>query len=420
MVSFERTAVLSLAAAERSPLRRILPYCQYLYLWIREDNESPVSPWPSRARESRLSLSEWSTVCRYLPSTPLVVGLAGLDNEDTAAKALEPLNEMPLSQVAILYYNTSNSETVKVVRSFFRQMIEKELLARGGPFRFLDLPRELRQRMLRFTHLVAPFREVLWKQRRFALYPRAQGLDCERDWKWARHFCCRSGRVYPPCACYRPPIYFFLVCRTMSEDARQVFYSSNRFILVPELPLHPMAGDSMTLLTDANAFLSKALSVQSLRHLRDLEMFFYYRTYSAIAEEGRAGELAVNPTVQLLAQNMGRLSLTVQFDPHFSRAYADLHARDVPLETQLTAQARFVALLQPLRHLAAFFVSIGHREDLTDRQDATRLVRDQEQRLERIVMGKKYDALRHGKTQRRPSLWATAHWCHDYNPQIDG
>lgn len=406
MISLERTAVLSLAAAERSPLRKILPYCRRLYFWLREDDKSPIHPWQPGPRESRLSVCELLLVCHHLPRAPLVLGLAGLENEDLAAKALEPLKKLSLSQLGILYYDAWNSNLMKVINSFFMHMIEKELLARGGPLRFLDLPTELRQRVLQFTDLLAPSREVLWKHYRFAL-PSPRPSYC-RDRERKRVFCSRPGLVYPSCACYCFPTSLFLVCRIIGEDARQVFYSSNRFVLVADLP-PPSAGDNMTPVTDTRAFLSKALSIHSLHHLRDLEIFFHYRTYSEITEESvtedSANKLAVIQTVRLIAQHMGGLSLTVQLDPYHD---ADTHGRDipVPLATRFAAQARFIVLLQPLRHLASFFVKIGLL-DIESSPATERLVHDQEQRLERLVMGETYDAFRHGKNQRRPSCWAT-------------
>jgi hypothetical protein len=420
-ITLERTGVISLAAAERSPLQKILPYCRRLHVWLREENESPVLPCRPARRETRLSSSEWLQVCHQLPSTSLVLGLAGFDSEGSAAKALEPLKKLSLSQVGISqHYNSSDLNTIKVIKAFFMHMIEKELLARGGSFRFLDLPMELRQRVLRYTDLLAPFREVIRKQNRFALYPRASS----RCRKQKRELCCREGLVYPPCTCYRSPISIFLVCRTMSEDARQVFYSSNRFVLVPDLPPKdaPNAGDYITLLTDTRLFLSRALSLHSLHHLRDLEIFFHYRTYANITEDS-TNERAVNQVVGLLAQDMGRLSLTVHLDPHQESAYTDSDRRDLSIsqEIQFAAQSRFVTLLQPLRRLTSFFVKIGLLDTETRQMDEVLLRKhDQERRLEQLVMGESYDALRHGKSQRRPSLWETADSCCDYNSQIDG
>jgi hypothetical protein len=210
----------------------------------------------------------------------------------------------------------------------------------------------------------------------------------------------------------------------MSEDARQVFYSSNRFVLVPDLPPKdaPNAGDYITLLTDTKLFLSRALSLHSLHHLRDLEIFFHYRTYSNITEDS-TNERAVNQVVRLLAQDMGRLSLTIYLDPHQESAYTYSDGRDLSIsqEIQFAAQSRFVTLLQPLRRLTSFFVKIGLLDTETWQMDEVLLRKhDQERRLEQLVMGESYDALRHGKSQRRPSLWETADSCCDYNSQIDG
>ncbi|KAK0670251.1 hypothetical protein QBC41DRAFT_318422 [Cercophora samala] len=126
----------------------------------------------------------------------------------------------------------------------------------------LRLPRELRLRILAYTNLVTPIREVSWDGRtykadgssnRYHVWHRA-GFDsdtlgscrsdhhygCQFKSCWARGsadryvgcFCSvRHAAISSTCHCWSPPTPLFLVCRSLCYEAQHVFFSSNRFIV---------------------------------------------------------------------------------------------------------------------------------------------------------------------------------------------
>ncbi|KAK4152405.1 hypothetical protein C8A00DRAFT_44557 [Chaetomidium leptoderma] len=136
----------------------------------------------------------------------------------------------------------------------------------------LSLPRELRLHILEYTDLVTPWREVMWtKLERGYQYP-AEGcypqddIPCPPNFPW--HYGCQfqgchhqerimidddiySGSIgcfcrlrhaafSSACKCWAPPTPLFLICRTLSQDAKFVFFSLNRFVVCDTLAsLHP-------------------------------------------------------------------------------------------------------------------------------------------------------------------------------------
>ncbi len=175
------------------------------------------------------------------------------------------------------------------------------------------LPRELRIRILEHTDLVTPRREVTWSRQEdhgYVVFNRGYDGDSTPDeCHSAQFFKCWLGKSYvggPPtngcfcrrrhaafsltCKCWAPPgPALFLVCRALCEDARFVFFSSNRFIVhdfktsppwglplldeCPEeepVPTCPYPNARLA----ASQFLREVVPARSLAHLRFLELVF--------------------------------------------------------------------------------------------------------------------------------------------------
>ncbi|KAK4142495.1 uncharacterized protein C8A04DRAFT_38278 [Dichotomopilus funicola] len=133
----------------------------------------------------------------------------------------------------------------------------------AGKITFVTLPRELRLRVLEYTDLVTPSKEVWWSRKdhqyswgtlysqkkcytadgRCLYYPQCPDLGrctfrttSDQDipsGSPAGCFCARRHGAYSSrCVCWAEPRpALFLVCRTLCRDAQLVFYSGNRFVI---------------------------------------------------------------------------------------------------------------------------------------------------------------------------------------------
>lgn len=131
---------------------------------------------------------------------------------------------------------------------------------RNVPSALTNLPPELRSRILEYTDLVTPWKEVTWSRQNhgyqvihalcFAYSPHK---DCQPDVHGGcqlitcdpglgpdlssgpRIGCCfcrvRHSAFSSRCNCWAPPTDLFLICRTLYRDAQFIFFSRNRFIV---------------------------------------------------------------------------------------------------------------------------------------------------------------------------------------------
>jgi len=183
-----------------------------------------------------------------------------------------------------------------------------------------SLPREVRIRILEYTDLVTPRKQVIWsRQDRGYMIFTYECIDngTPEDNHAAQFFRCWHGTSLiggPPttgcycrshhaayslnCRCWAPPRPLFLICRTLYDDAQFVFFSSNRFIIHDfkisppwALPLHKERprdrsdwfeepGQDVLTYPYPNArlavshFVREVVPASSLAHLRFLELVF--------------------------------------------------------------------------------------------------------------------------------------------------
>lgn len=149
---------------------------------------------------------------------------------ETAEIVLRPLRRLRLPRLEIRLSFGYNQELATIARRTVLE-VTSHMPAASKPFRFLNLPTELRQHILSFTDLVTPFQEAQWNE--FFYHQ----IDADPNYGRKRHrdFCNKEGSVYPPCICFHSPLSMFLVCRKMLQDARHVFYANNRIIIMSEM-----------------------------------------------------------------------------------------------------------------------------------------------------------------------------------------
>ncbi|KAG7285513.1 hypothetical protein NEMBOFW57_010142 [Staphylotrichum longicolle] len=133
--------------------------------------------------------------------------------------------------------------------------------------RLVNLPRELRLRILEYTDLVTPFNEITWSRasRGYRIGPDGcpvldgtgdcppefhhhgcQFLQCHQaPWPQPSIGCLcrlRHAAASSRCKCWAPPTPLFLACRTLHADATLTLYTRNRLVVIDSPstnPYHP-------------------------------------------------------------------------------------------------------------------------------------------------------------------------------------
>jgi hypothetical protein len=312
------------------------------------------------------------------------------------------------------------------------------------------LPRELRIKILEYTDLVTPSREVTWSRqdRAYVIVPYYvdKFFQCWIDRTWDGGppsngcFCRRRHAAFSlACKCWAPPgPELFLVCRALYEDAQFVFFSRNRFIVhdhkpcppwvLPLLerreeepdgpvPTYPYPNERFAV----SEFLREVVPTPSLSHLRFLELVFPpYRPGSwpetqhpAMQDWWAAVDWLrdkVNPsglTLRLMVADLGNSSPETYF-------------RTISAEEGGTVMAAYMDLLQPLTRLASdglarFYAYFPYPWELTEESKTRRIneigwLQGEEEALkeqaERYVMGHRYESLyKDGREEPRLSSW---------------
>ncbi|KAI1363680.1 hypothetical protein F5Y08DRAFT_308805 [Xylaria arbuscula] len=141
------------------------------------------------------------------------------------------------------------------------------------PFRFYDLPAEVRIQIFEHTDLITPGREVRWDT--------ATGY--------------RAPMARRPSWCF--PLALFLVNKDFYDNARKVFFGHNRIIVLHHLSvmgvrLAPPSSVSLSVLSDyaATIFFTSVLKPESLQYLRYLELPMFPEIYYDARETKQGNE----------------------------------------------------------------------------------------------------------------------------------
>lgn len=325
---------------------------------------------------------------------------------ETAEIVLGPLRGLRLPRLELRLNSICNRELAGAARRAVLE-VTGHMPAASKPFRFLDLPTELRQHILSFTDLVTPFWEAQWDE--FFYYQIE--ADPNRGRKRHQDFCNKEGSIYPPCICFHSPLSMFLVCRKMLQDARQVFYANNRIIIMSEMiaPVGQPTGPRVERF-EAAAFLDKGVRCESLGNLNDMEIMFSPRLYSHLGID-HAILLDWNNAIQHAASHVKNLSLTLIMGTESSPGRDAIDFKDTLEESHEAIFGLYEQIVSPLQvlrnQLKDFFVQVGSpfTTDALDYERMEPLMEEQEQALERLVMGSDYDSVARGKLERRTSRW---------------
>lgn len=319
-------------------------------------------------------------------------------------------------------------------------------------FPIMDLPVEIRRLILQYTDLVAPHAEVEWNARHRCYYRRPALRSVLREeeaplcgsaswvesvqrnqkncWRpehlsswtcwndsWNRGCFCRayhsaySSSIF--CYCWAPPTPLFLVCKAIRQDALQVFYSCNHFVIAPDCVDFERLGvvDVAPERLAPSIFLREVIPQEALRHLRRLDFVF-----PAFGDTKAVAYCATNSGCQqdwLSALNSAKDSLTLArlsvrvsfgFHPHSHPSGWGEYRQAMTQEQRRQYKDCYKSTVSPLRAwrgLARFYVHLPDPQMSCwwsgELRDAAL-----EQEIEKWVMGADYEA--EGKSDMAQTL----------------
>ncbi|KAG6362293.1 hypothetical protein INS49_010523 [Diaporthe citri] len=415
-------------------------------------------------------LAEWSSTVDYLSRGIITKQLelcvvCDVDAKDitTAKRVIEPLYRLPqLKDCHLRLSRTSTPLLNEMTRHTALQLPglcwPQEMPAsqpyhesleppRSGAYtgsRLLELPRELRFRILEYTDLITPWKEVTWSRQHPAfigvkafcgtldgrgeefpphVHHGCQFVDC---WQKCPEPCvgcfCRvhHSAFSSICMFWTPPQDQFLVCHTLYEDALVVFYSGNRFVVHDynhRDPYTPPLGVYSSPRLAASMFFTDVVPERCLRELRFVELDF-----PPYSPECWPNEAALNDWSLTLSWAGKRLNLPgltirlimVGLDGWEVR-------RDMTKEQGGCIIATYARIVAPiaclgLDGLAKFYCSLAWPWAYTEESEAIAMDRGWdwfapqervlEERYGRIVtMGDRYDLLHSGSAKPTDSSW---------------
>lgn len=223
----------------------VWPRPQSYYFWnaLRHLSEGTHSrPLGCVSRTDKATLARWQRICARLASNTrprqLTLYLTAEPADSQAANAIiGPLRKLPVLQNAAINLGTylGNIETRSLARDLALSLTNK---LNYPSFRFLDLPLELQEQILRHTILVdRAF--MVWdpterlqgwasRQHRYGFSQRHSFVDTEIFYSEEE-----TGVFSSSGDCCESPLPYFLVSKAFAEVARYVFYTRNEFRLFP-------------------------------------------------------------------------------------------------------------------------------------------------------------------------------------------
>ncbi|KAI8944320.1 hypothetical protein F4801DRAFT_572210 [Xylaria longipes] len=333
-----------------------------------------------------------------------------------------------------------------------------EVEFRKKPFRFFDLPPEIRIAILKYTDLVTPGCQVGWGDGRLGFWvdfyddrnrkpPRrlvdaawAQTLMRSKPLRYCNtmksernasyDFCIRRRSAYSArCKCWMAPRDLFLVSRAFYADAIHVLYSCNRINIPSSRRTRDPFSTKPLVNLDASQFIMLPKYPQCFQHLRTLEITIP-RIYPEF-ELWRSDHIYFNwvSSIERLKTyaNLPSLTLVVcsqPFDNDFPPVDGVVTDMDMVVKQSLERIYESLIPLRALRGVRRLFIhfewnwhwsSPSENNDwaqptskVANRGDIPRehvLVTDLEQIFEKLIMGDDYDSMAVGKADEIPSEW---------------
>ncbi|KAJ5607867.1 hypothetical protein N7537_004486 [Penicillium hordei] len=269
-----------------NPLKK----CNCMPLEFVDDNKilDLVNPW------NHSILWEWNSIISKI--APHVAGdrldlsiFCHVYNEDAARRVVDPLHHFPILSNCHIRLGPLNRRTyaIQMIAMKAAKKAMGQINTPVQPFRFLDLPIEIRLLVYRYTDLISPLNKLQWdpdqgytleaslckpdcsppyetchpSMHRNCGSPNAPTCHCRHglsSWHggmpycWTcTHYACqfntcnarpangtdlglnccgaKSSAYSPACHCWKPPVALFSTSRTIREETQRVFFSQNEF-----------------------------------------------------------------------------------------------------------------------------------------------------------------------------------------------
>jgi hypothetical protein len=291
-------------------------YCENIHQYEKRLHNRPLRGADPSAKAM---LTEWKATAAHLAAhaTPGQLELSLVcdvdDGEaDFASQVVDALRLFPqLKDSHVRLSMTPNGRLRELAqdaalkaRGILPRSSPSDSTASPPPFPLLSLPLELRLRILEYTDLITPLKEVIWSRghgKYLATRPYCPFWDSRSGHKSLRSihhgcqfdscsmrpyaqqsigcFCRRDHAAFSStCRCWAPPTDLFLVCRLLRDDANLVFFSSNRFVVIdgPTMCLFgpPYPGEYESNRLAASRFLRDIVPAGCHGHLRFVELVF--------------------------------------------------------------------------------------------------------------------------------------------------
>ena len=407
------------------------------------DHDQPLDLSTGR---DKTMLGEWISTAAYIfahipPSTLNFFFVCDVLTTEGAQLVLAPLLTAPLlASCAIRLARNPDLALQRLARETVTAVTSPspDGQADPAPFPFFLLPRELCKHILSFTDLVSPFQEVQYSNtKRYHLHnystlscgrkdcPTHASYACPHRNCWrrrqGRHGCfCSTFHTafWTECCCWTPPTPIFLVSREMRDLAKEVFFGQNRFILVPEAGTWKVVSH-LPERFHAEKFLRQVVPRDAMKSLRILEIVIppFQKPTTGLFREWENTLIAVREEL-----NVAKLTILVSFAE--KGQYDDQGSLEASFRRNMThAEAieiydscmRIVKPLRQLEGLGRLFIKLtwpwgwtewGMWRRQWERETVLREIKDEEQKIERVVMGERYDSEWEGKEKMGPSQWS--------------
>jgi hypothetical protein len=384
--------------------------------WECASDRKHDKPLGMVSRSDRATISQWTKICARLaahaqPRKLHLYLICDCLELETAKAVVAPLAQLPvLLDCAIRLGKVYNADIQQLARATVLSLTGRQQKI-SAPFRFLYLPQEIQLKILEYTTLVSHDR-LEWTSSKLLLHDHCTTFGSTRandggePWPmepWAfRCFCAQSHSAFSFNCVYIPGILtHFLVSRRFRAMAMQVFYSKNRFAILPSHQTYFQLVDHYEGLGCMPIYpFLKYLSPAPIALLTSLTLVIppIEPTHPSPTQAAWGPWEEWLYAIDMLARvaNLKALNLEIHITDFTWKRWKEQEAGQYDGEYEaemLEAYRRLIEPLGALRGLRNLFIHLTWSIHESRQDQRTQ----QEDNLEKFVMGKNYDAQKNGK-----------------------